>query len=263
MAPCPWFADAAAWCAAHADKDVGLELTVNSEWQHYRWRPVAGDALVATLLDPDRFLWQSPTQIMVNATADDVEQELLAQIEYAKSIGMRPTHLTTHLGALVTRPDLIEVYLKVARLQWIPAVVVEVTPEQLERFRSLGFPMPDDLVQLFDAYPLPKVDDLRLLEHGDSYAAKKEAFLNLVRELPPGLTQIAMHPAVESDALKRIVPDWQQRVWEAQLLADPDVRAALAGEGTVITNWREMMSRFQDRPPEAADSSVTNAAAAE
>jgi predicted glycoside hydrolase/deacetylase ChbG (UPF0249 family) len=263
MAPCPWFADAAAWCARHPDADVGLELTITSEWENYRWRPVAGDALVATLLDPDRFFWRTPTQIMVNAAAEDVEHELLAQINYAKSLGMRPSHLTTHLGALVTRPDLIEVYLRVARQQWIPAVVVEVTPEHLERFRGAGFPMPEDIIQLFADYPLPKVDDLRMLPPADSFAAKKQAFLKLIDELPPGLTQIAVLPAVESDALKRIVPNWQERVWNAELLADDDVKRALGAERIVITDWREIMSRFEGRPQPANDATSARPAPVE
>jgi predicted glycoside hydrolase/deacetylase ChbG (UPF0249 family) len=248
MAPGPWFADFAERAAELPQADIGLELTINSEWKNYRWRPVAPDALVASLLDPDRYLWQSTTQTIVNAHAEDVERELLAQIAFAKSLGLKPTHLTTHLGALVTRPDLIEVYLRVARQQWIPAMVVELTPQHVERFRAAGYPVPDDIIALLADYPLPKVDDLRLVAPADSYEAKKRSFLQMLRELPPGLVQIAIHPAAESDGLKRIATDWQQRVWDAQLLADGDVRAALRSPGVVITNWREIMDRFQGRP---------------
>lgn len=256
MAPCPWFHDAAKWCAAHPDADVGLDLTVNSEWENYRWRPVAADALVATLVGPDRFFWRSPTQTMVNATADEVERELIAQIECAKMNGLQPTHLTAHLGTLFTRPDLIEVYLRVARQQWIPAMVVEVTPQQLDRFQRQGFPLPDDLVNLLSDYPLPKVDDLQLMPRAESYEDKKAAFVAMLNALPAGLTQIAFHPAIETDALQRIVPAWQQRVWELKMLQDPDVRAVLASDQVILTDWRQIMERFEGRrPPEDATSS--------
>ena len=260
MAPCPWFADAAQWSAENPQADVGLELTINSEWKSYRWRAVSSDADVSTLLDPDRFMWQSTIQTMVNAHADDVERELLAQIAHAKSLGLRPTHLTTHLGALITRPDLIEVYLRVARQQWIPAMAVELTPAQVERFRNAGYPVPDDIISLLSDYPLPKVDDLRMIAPAESYEAKKQAFLTMLRELPPGLTQIAAHPAVESDALKQIMPDWQQRVWDARLLADDDVRAALRNDGVALTNWRDIMNRFQGRSATSDKSPAPNAA---
>jgi len=87
MAPGPWFADVAAWCRAHPDADVGLELTLNSEWESYRWQPVSPSGLVPTLTDADGFLWRLPTQAMVNATADDVGRELRAQIARARSAG--------------------------------------------------------------------------------------------------------------------------------------------------------------------------------
>jgi hypothetical protein len=220
---------------------------------------VAGDDRVATLLDPDRFLWRAPMQTMVNASADDVERELLAQIAYARSLGMQPTHLTTHMGALVMRPDLIEAYLRAARQQWIPAMIVELTPEQAERFRRQGFPLPDDIIALLADYPLPKVDDLRMVPPTDTFEGKKRAFLALLRELSPGLTQIALHPAGDSEALKRITPDWQQRIWDAQLVADADVQAVLRGEGVVLTNWREIMNRFEGRPTGAARTSAAPA----
>ncbi len=249
MPPCPWFANVAQWSTKHQDADLGLELTINSEWPRYRWKPVLSDGSVASLTDTDRFLWQSPIQTMVNVSAEDVERELRAQIEWAKVNGLRPAHLTTHLGILFTRLDLTEVYLRIARQYWIPAVVVDLTPEQVERFRQQGYPIPDELIQVLDDYPLPKVDDLRIVEPADSYESKKQSFIKMISELPPGITQVAFQPAVESEALKQIASDWQQRVWEAQLIQDPDVRAVLTGDGIILTDWRELMDRFEGRPP--------------
>jgi predicted glycoside hydrolase/deacetylase ChbG (UPF0249 family) len=253
MAPCPWFSNLLPWCTAHPQADVGLALTLNSPGQNYRWKPVASQGLVSSLTDPDGYFWESPLQTMVNDTPDDVERELEAQIALAKSSGLQPTHLTPYLGTLVTRPDLMEIYLRVARRNWIPAVVVELTPEQVERFAEAGFPMPDDVVQMMADYPLPKVDDLRFVPPGDSYEAKKKAFISLLRNLPAGITQIGFSPAVESEALKQIAPDWQQRVWETQLMSDKDVRQMLQSEDYILTDWREMMDRFQGTSPETGD----------
>jgi predicted glycoside hydrolase/deacetylase ChbG (UPF0249 family) len=251
IVPAPWFLDLVKWAKAHPNIDLGLELTLNSELPNYRWEGVAHDDLTMTLDDADGFLWASPVQTMVNASAEDVEHEVRAQIRRAKEAGLRPSHLTTHLGTLVTRPDLIEVYLRVAREEWIPAVVVELTAEQVARFEANGFPMPDNIIQLLADYPLPKVDDLHMVADADSYAAKKAEFLKMLAGLQPGITQIAFRPAAESDALKQITPRWQQRVWDAQLLADPEVQQALAADGVMVTDWRELMRRFEGRPPEA------------
>jgi chitin disaccharide deacetylase len=248
MVPSPWFANFAEWRAAHTDVDLGLEFTLNSEWEHYRWKPVAAAPDVPSLIDADGYLWRTPIQTMVNASAAEVELELAAQINRAKAAGLRPSHFTTHLGALVTRPDLIEVYLRVARQHWIPAVVVELTPEQVERFRRDGFPLPDEIIQLMGEYPLPKVDDLRLVPDGETYEQKKADFLKMLRDLRAGITQIAISPAEASAALRHITPDWQQRVWDAQLIADADVQKELHAEGYFLTDWRDMMARFEGRP---------------
>jgi hypothetical protein len=76
-----------------------------------------------------------------------------------------------------------------------------------------------------------------------------------IAELPPGLCQIFFRPAVDGGALRRIADDWQQRAWDAQLLADPKVKAALMRRGVVLTTWREIMRRFDgekeaERPAE-------------
>jgi predicted glycoside hydrolase/deacetylase ChbG (UPF0249 family) len=247
MVPCPWFCDLIPWLTAPSQAEVGLSLTLNSPSQSYRWKPVAPQESVSSLTDADGYFWQSPLQTMVNATPDEVERELEAQIAQAKSFGLKPTHFTTYLGTLVMRPDLMEIYLRVARRHWVPAVVVELTPEQVERFAKEGFPLPPDVIHLLSDYPLPKVDDLRFIPPADSYEAKKKAFLSLLHDLQPGITQIAVSPAEESEALKHITPNWQQRVWEAQLLQDDDVRKLLHGDDYILTDWREMMDRFQSQ----------------
>lgn len=252
VVPAPWFSNLAKWAKSHPDADVGLELTLNSELPDYRWKPVLSTGVVPSLVGADDFLWQLPVQTMVNATAEDVERELRAQISRARVSGLDPSHFTTHLGTLVTRPDFMEVYLRIARQEWIPAMIVEVTPELAERFRAQGFPLPDDVLALLEDYPLPKVDDLRFVAPADSFATKKSEFLQMLGEIKPGLTQIAFSPAIASDALPQIMPNASDREWNLQLMQDQEVRAALQGEGIILTNWREIMRRFEGRP-EASD----------
>ncbi|MCA9231642.1 MAG: polysaccharide deacetylase family protein [Planctomycetales bacterium] len=252
IVPGPWFFDYVDWNLNRPDADVGLELTLNSELQNHRWQPVSPHDLVASLTDSEGFYWPTTTQTMVNGSADEVEQELHNQIQRALRSGLKPTHLTTHLGTLFMRLDFTEVYFRVARQYWIPAVVIELTPEHIERFRSMGFPAPDELIKLLHDYPLPKVDDMQFVQPADSYEEVRDQFLGLIRSMSPGLTQLAFHPAIETDELKRMTPDWQQRVWAMQLFEDPEVRALMAEENVVFTNWREIMQRFHGQIPAPA-----------
>ena len=246
MPPCPWFAHAASMQLG----EMGLAFTINSELPEYRWRPMAASLHTESLVSTEGYFWASVRQTMVMADPVDVEYELRAQLQRARELGIKPTHLTTHLGALFMRPDLAEVYLRVAKEHWTPAVVVELTQEHLERFRAQGFPIPDSMIRIMAEFPLPKLDDLRFCPRLDSYEQKKAELVRMINELRPGITQLALHPAVDSPALRALSEDWQQMVWEAQLLEDAEVRAALSAEGISLASWSDLMARFEGRAAE-------------
>ena len=81
----------------------------------------------------------------------------------------------------------------------------------------------------------------------------RDAFFEMVRSLPPGITEIVFHPALDSDALKRITNSWRQRTWEGQLFADPAVHELFQAEAIQFTDWREMMRRHKALRSAAAE----------
>src|SRR5690606_22315850 len=105
MMPCPWVPEFAQYVLENPDVDAGLHLTMNSEWDLYRWGPVAGKA-VPSLMDAHGYLSDGVREFAERATPDDVEAEIRAQIEHAESMGIKPTHIDTHMGALYARPEI-------------------------------------------------------------------------------------------------------------------------------------------------------------
>ena len=173
-----------------------------------------------------------------------MRREASAQIERARTAGIQPSHLHPHLGAMLVRPDLLQVYLDVAQENWIPAVMVEFTPAMVERFRARGFQITPEMVEAIARYQLPKLDDIQNLPPVQSYDEKRDGFFKMIQELSPGITQVFLNPADDTPGLRRMTNKWQERVWDAQLLSDPAVREFLQQQDIVLTNWHDIMKRF-------------------
>jgi chitin disaccharide deacetylase len=247
MVPCPWYSEMANWYKEHPDVDLGLHLAMNSEWKWYRWGPVAGRDKVPGMCDPEGFLWREQVETARNAKPGEVETEVRAQIERALSKGTRPGHIDTHMGTLYVRLDFTAAYLKLAQEYRIPAMVVEQTPRVVDKFKKQGYPITDESIKLLATYKLPKLDDFHAVLEGKTYEEKRQKFYDQVRAFEPGLNEIIFHPSVLTDTLKAITGTWQQRSWEAQMFADPEVQAFLEREGIVFTNWKEIMKRWEER----------------
>ena len=244
MAPCPWYNEMADWYKEHPDFDLGMHLAMNSEWKWYRWGPVAGREKVPGMVDKEGFLWRGVLDTASHAKPEEIEAEIRAQVDRAIAKGTRPGHIDTHMGTLYARLDFTKAYLKVAEEYHIPAMVVEQSPAVMEKFKKQGYPITEESIKVLAAYKLPKLDDFNSTTDGKTYEDKKEKFFTLVRSLSPGLNEIIFHPSVLSDTLKAITGTWQQRAWEAQMFADPEVHAFFQREGVLFTNWKEIMKRF-------------------
>jgi predicted glycoside hydrolase/deacetylase ChbG (UPF0249 family) len=245
MAPCPNFEEFAQWYKANPSEDVGIHLTLTSEWKTHRWGPVSDPVLVPGLIDPAGYLWHSVPQVVMSAKAEEIEKEIRAQIEKSFAVGIQPSHIDTHMGTLYGSQDYAKVYMKIAMEYNIPAMVIEFTDEVVARFREEGYPITDDMINFVSDYPLPKLDNFQSVTKASSYEEKKENFFKLVNSLQPGITEIIFHPSIESDSLKNITNSWQQRVWEGQMFADPDMKQFFQDEKILFTNWKDMMKRFK------------------
>lgn len=247
MVPCPNAEEAILWAAKNPNMDVGLHLTLTSEWKTYRWGSVADPAKVSGLLDPEGKMWRSVEEVVLNAKPQEVELEIRAQIDKAISLGMKPSHIDTHMGTLYGSSEFVKVFFKVAEEYNIPANAIDLSnPAVAEHFKKAGYPIDENVIETVKNYKLPKLDFFSSVPKGNTYEEKRENFFNHVKEIPAGLTEIIFHPSVESENLKTITNSWQQRVWEAEMFADPVVKKFFKDEGIIFTTWKELMKRFND-----------------
>jgi hypothetical protein len=246
MPPCPEFEDMIEWAKAHPEIDIGLHLTLTSEWKTYRWPTVSPVEEVPGLIDDEGMLWRSVREVVENASPEEVAKEVRAQIEKSIALGYRPDHIDTHMGTLYGHPEFARAYLDIAMEYGIPANAIDMSDSLVvEYFREAGYPITDEMIKYLEDYTLPKVDNFTSAPNAKTYEEKVQAFKDLIKSLRPGLTEIIFHPSVPSENLKSITGSWQQRNWEAEMFADPDLKQFFEDEGIIFTNWKEIMRRFK------------------
>src|SRR6476660_1132471 len=120
MMPCPWVTEVAAYAKAHPDADLGLHLTLTSEWKTLRWGSVESRDKVPSLLDPSGTLWTETEAVAAHVKPEEAEREIRAQIDRAMTLGIHPTHLDSHMGSLFSTPALFATLAKVAHEDHLP-----------------------------------------------------------------------------------------------------------------------------------------------
>jgi predicted glycoside hydrolase/deacetylase ChbG (UPF0249 family) len=258
MMPCPWVPAYVHYLKQHPQTDAGLHLTLTSEWEGYRWGPLAGRANVPGLVDEEGDLWKDVADVAKHATPDEVEKEIRAQLARARTMGFEPTHLDTHMGTLFATPAFLERYVKVGIENHIPIMLpgghdsliqleTHAPDEQVQQMRTIG-------KTLWEA-GLPVLDDL----HNSSYgwtiadAAKSDdnqlsqsrtaQYLEGIKSLKPGVTMMIMHCTATTEVFQHISGSGPVRKGDLLVMINPAFKKALQDEGIILTTWRELMQK--------------------
>jgi predicted glycoside hydrolase/deacetylase ChbG (UPF0249 family) len=123
MATCPWFPEAVNFARRRPEACLGVHLTLNSEWTTFRWGPVSRPEAVRTLLDEDGYLPLSETDVFAKANLSEVDLELRAQVEKARSAGIHVSHFDSHMLTMLGSEGLLSTYLELSRAYGVPARV--------------------------------------------------------------------------------------------------------------------------------------------
>lgn len=237
MVPCPWLTEVADYAKAHPDADLGLHLTLTSEWSTYRWGPVASKNQVASLIDANGYLWPETEPGKQHIKADEAEREIRAQIEKAISMGIHPTHVDSHMGMLFERPDLFAVYVKVAREYKLPflAFLTSDTPKELAALLSPNDVLINGVVMAYPDVPV---------------SGWKDFYLNTIKSLKPGVTEIIVHLGHDDAELQAVTvnhPDygaaWRQR--DYNVITSPEFKKAIGDNHVILVHWSDLKKLLQ------------------
>jgi len=72
---------------------------------------------------------------------------------------------------------------------------------------------------------------------GETYASFKSMLIAKLYELPEGVSETYIHPAVDDPVMRKLVPSWEKRVWEYRLMLDDDFAYALKDAGVILTDY--------------------------
>ena len=241
MVPCPWFQEIAIYAKEHPEKDFGLHLTLNSEWKIYRWGPVAPREQVPSLLDKDGFLHQNVPAVAASAKATEVEIELRAQIKRAMQFQVPITHLDTHMGALVSRPDLVEVYVNLGIEFNLPVLFIRNADKdgRLSKEYPALAEKAAELTKALDEKRLPILDALSQFYGGTTHEMRKESYLRTLRDLKPGVSEIIIHCGIDNHELQAITNSSANRDGDRRIFTDPEVIDEIKKLGIEIISWKQ------------------------
>jgi Uncharacterized protein conserved in bacteria len=233
MVPCAWLPEIAAYARANPQADLGLHLTLTSEWTSFRWGPVTPADRVSSLLDSNGYF--KLTEVLAAASADpkEVELEINAQIELARRMGIQPTHLDSHMGTLYQNKALWEVLLRVARANKLPVRIAK------EWFARPEFPT--DVVSPEDVF-LDRVIDIN-----PSVDAKEwsKFYTDVIKNLQPGITEIVIHLSFDEPEMRAATADhpnwgaaWRQRDFD--FFTSDAFRKLLQENQIKLITWRDI-----------------------
>jgi len=238
MIPCPWLSEIATYARSHPEADLGLHLTLTSEWTPYRWGPVLSKDRVTSLLDNNGYFYLTESEAAAKASPKEVEAELRAQIERAKSVGIQPTHFDSHMGTLYQNKELFDILLRLGREYKVPIRLPRELVQDVAYLPSLL--TPNDVV----------IDRMITINPSVTAEGWSKYYADELKSMQPGITEMVVHIAYDDAEMKGMTFDhpnwgaaWRQRDFD--FLTSDSFRTLLKENNIKLVTWREVAKLIQ------------------
>jgi chitin disaccharide deacetylase len=233
MVPCPWALHAMHFLATHPEVPFGVHLTALSDWVDYRWGPVTPREKVPSLVDPAGHFYnfEHMPQFLAQVDLDELELEFRAQIEAVLAAGLQPTHLDWHALRLNGRMNILELMFGLAKEYGLALRVAGGA--WIETVQGRGLPCND--YDFLDSY------------HIDP-ANKSARYVQLLRELPEGLSEWAIHPGLANAELRAIEGKGSLfRQADFDFLISEEAQQAVKEEGIILLDYRALQAVWRGK----------------
>jgi predicted glycoside hydrolase/deacetylase ChbG (UPF0249 family) len=201
MAPCPGFEEVAQEANGHREFDLGVHLTLTSEWPNYRWGPVTPRAQVPSLINDEGCFWPTAQDVVRHAAPGEILTELAAQVELCSRAGIIPTHINTHMMILLASPMLMLIYIAIAKHYRLPLLIPYPARTPARLAARL---MPYDVG--IQSYITASAS-----WSGDCW---QQHYLKALRALPPGISVMTLHLAEDDEEMKEVTAGSGASHWD-------------------------------------------------
>ena len=228
MVPCPWAREAV---EMFEGLDIGIHLTLTSEYPTYRWRTLTGARM---LHDEQGYMPRTIEALWARAVPQAVEDECRAQIEQALAWGVDVTHLDNHMGTLQLHATLFPIYVKLAREYRLPLRMAGLGTDA-----KLGFHGRAQCDEAGVLYP-----DRFIFQWGDSTSALIERIAIAPK---PGVTEIILHPVepgAELDGYDKTEKAFREH--DAAVGVDAALKAKLDAASVRRISFRRLRDAMRD-----------------
>jgi len=226
MVPCPWALHAMHFLADHPKIPFGVHLTVISDPIDYRWGPLTSTEKVPSLVDRVGYFYnfEAMPAFLTQVKMDQLEVEFRAQIEAVLAAGLRPTHLDWHALRIGGRTDIFDLMIRLAKEYGLALRVMGRA--LIEKLQSQGLPTTDN--DFLDSYLVDPVH-------------KTARYTQLLRELPAGLSEWAVHPGLDNAELLAIEPAGNhERQTDFNFWTSQQAKDIVREEGIILLDYREL-----------------------
>jgi hypothetical protein len=240
MVPCPWFPSVASLCRKSSDIDMGVHLTLTSEWDAYRWKPLSTSDSSSGLIDEEGYFYRTTEEAQQYANVDAVRNEINKQVDQAINAGINITHIDTHMNS-IAHPKFIADYVGLAIRVKTPFLfprkdeagfqqlgmsqeIASIASSYVEQLEDNGMPLVDHVTGLYLDQPKNRLDQA------------KKAFSALL----PGITHFIIHPSIDTPELRAITPDWYCRLEDFKTFMDESLRTFINGLGLYIISYQSL-----------------------
>lgn len=248
MVPAPWFpaaADVVQNTAQLPQSDVGVHITLNSEWTAMRFGPLSAEGRHPEhrLLDDAGYFHPIPEVVQNRGDVKAVETELNLQVSRAQKAGIDVTHIDSHMGTVV-HPRFLTTYIGTAVKLQVPAFALRLSEKMLleagfdpdtatlfsknsQQLEAAGFP-------LFDSYRMLPLREETQFEDRLAYAQR------YIDAAPAGLHYLIIHPALDTPELRAVAPDWEARAMDYTLFMSDAWDNMLSASGAKTIGMRDL-----------------------